>query len=775
MNRYLSASKKFFSVLTVLATVITPFASYVPSASAASLFSDGFESTHPKFLGWTSVDTSEEGRPWGRIASHPYEGSGIARVEGRKDHDVVVESVLRKEVSTLGQTNITLSYAYRVEDRLESDDHVYVEWSRNGGATWEGPLADYSNLVEDKSHDDRFWHTASIAIPGAANLSEFQFRFRSHMSSGSDKFELDAVSLTGDEREGTGTLIIQKIVPGEQEVNYTQFSFSLDEGLATPFEGDGTNEISGLTSGRHTVREVAGNQGYTTTYGGTCDPQGNVTVVAGQTVTCTITNTTVPPAHITIKKQVNTAVSADDVFGFGLRNGDNAPLSTSIAGPALADSFFDVFFTTSDGSSAVQVQETSMPSEWAFQSVVCSYDEQVDGQAFIYDGSTVGMTVYPGDHISCEFTNNKNVSGGHRAGTLVIEKYIRGGTKTFGDFGFSLGGEHDRFDVDGRNEYIRQAGTYQIQEDLVEGYAVSYSGACDAQGMIMLVSGAPVVCKITNTANGWQEGDGEIGPAPTSTPEPTPTAPSGGGSAPTTGTLIVQKVVLLSSVSYSEFGFSVASQSVQFEEDGTNSVILASGSYAVTENPAPGYTTAYGGACDAQGNVIVVPGQTVTCVITNTLGVGGFNPGSDVPAPTPSPTPSPTPNAPASGGDGSSPSDRSLGSQGNETTPTPSPSDAPVASGSDNQVAAAGVILGLDLCSSAGHAGWWATLLALAAVLLWFGRRRGVMLWLIVAYVVIATLWAWQLCGFGYAWSPVVFGVVIWLLSAPRPPAHIQQ
>lgn len=147
------------------------------------------------------------------------------------------------------------------------------------------------------------------------------------------------------------------------------------------------------------------------------------------------------------------------------------------------------------------------------------------------------------------------------------------------------------------------------------------------------------------------------------------------------------------------------------------------------------------------------------------------------------PTPSPTPTPDGTGGFNPEPTETprpprgglrvaqtgiegtSFGSPDETSTPTPSATPTDESGDSNEQVAAAGVILGLDLCSDAGRAGWWILLLVLAAVLLWFGRRRGMMLWFTLAYVVIMTLWAWQLCGFGYAWLPIILGVVIWLPS----------
>jgi hypothetical protein len=333
-----------------------------------------------------------------------------------------------------------------------------------------------------------------------------------------------------------------------------------------------------------------------------------------------------------------------------------------------------------------------------------------------------------------------------------------------------LNGEHDRFDADGRNEYTRFEGAYQIVEDAVEGYTATYGGACDAQGNLTLTSGGAVVCTITNTAPGWKEGDPEVRPVATATPTPAPVITGGGsGSSAATGTLVVQKIILLSSVSYARFGFSVASQTAQFDADGIISLSLNPGSYVVKEFDTPGYTTVYGGACDALGAVTVASGQTATCTITNTLGVGGFNPGSTVPAPTPTPTPTPTRAAPSARAVGGT-IDRSLESVDALQSPSPSPSVsvAPSSDEESNQVAAAGVLLGVDLCSNAGHIGWWVTLIAVSVVLLWFGRRRGALLWFIIAAVILWTLWAWTLCGFGFVWLPLLLGAIVWLLSAPQ-------
>ncbi len=143
-------------------------------------------------------------------------------------------------------------------------------------------------------------------------------------------------------------------------------------------------------------------------------------------------------------------------------------------------------------------------------------------------------------------------------------------------------------------------------------------------------------------------------------------------------------------------------------------------------------------------------------------GMGGFNPES-----TPTPSPAPRGGSPGSAtGQGSSQGNTTLGGPVDDASPTP---EAPVDGEDVNQLAAAGPILGMDLCSDGGRAFWWFSMLAAAAVLLWLGRRRGMSFWIIAGYVALWTLWAWDLCGFSSAWLPLILGFTIWLLSAARP------
>lgn len=84
---------------------------------------------------------------------------------------------------------------------------------------------------------------------------------------------------------------------------------------------------------------------------------------------------------------------------------------------------------------------------------------------------------------------------------------------------------------------------------------------------------------------------------------------------PTTGTLIVKKVLVNSEVDPSTFSFKVdGGDSVAFESDGENHITVIGGNHTVVENSYANYTTEYSTCTDLN----VPAGGSATCTITNT-------------------------------------------------------------------------------------------------------------------------------------------------------------
>lgn len=156
-----------------------------PPSGLVSLFSDGFESGN--FGLWDSADSA-----WLVNTVAPHEGVNQARVVGSS----TAEQILRKTVSTSGYEDIVLSYWYKITggNVLEAADHLFVEWSKDGGTTWETPLVDYTNASTGSQ-----WVNATHALPGSAeDTSGFVFRFRSALLTPStDELRLDDVLLSG--------------------------------------------------------------------------------------------------------------------------------------------------------------------------------------------------------------------------------------------------------------------------------------------------------------------------------------------------------------------------------------------------------------------------------------------------------------------------------------------------------------------------------------------------------------------------------------------------
>lgn len=86
----------------------------------------------------------------------------------------------------------------------------------------------------------------------------------------------------------------------------------------------------------------------------------------------------------------------------------------------------------------------------------------------------------------------------------------------------------------------------------------------------------------------------------------------------------------------------------------------------------------------------------------------------------------------------------------------------------NNLVAAAGSILGMNLCSTAGNWMWWITMLVIAFAFAIFGRRNGFLSLLVLAYVIIWLGWGFGLCGFRFWWAPIPLGLLAGLVQFSR-------
>jgi hypothetical protein len=816
-NRPSATLRRFVSTLAALATVAAPYAAFVPMAHAdTTLLSESFGvgSSSADIPDWEEeggdadggVDVPLDGQI-GTFAKAATSGNNSASPSGGRfamiGNDEPFGSdgewICRK-VDATGYEALVLGYHWRGDIDAEPHDEGRVEYATDGAdcdsATGWVELREHE--LNDGSEGDS-WALEEVILSESLADTSFFLRFRNDAAwvfgtgrTTSEQFRVDGVTVVGEEIPTTGTIIVRKVLAGMDEDDFTQFSFSVNEGDDIAFEEDGENELTEQELGEYSIEEGDGPSGYTTTYDN-CEFE----LEAGATEICTITNTEVPPAHIIVKKRVQGNPHEGDAFDFQLREffgeGSAFLASRSIEAPALADSFFDVFFDTEEDSTNVIVRETGMTAPWQFEEVLCwagngprpsetpeptmipepspsdmpDYDDYQappnddDEELPLdvhYDGESAFFGVSPGDVVTCEFTNRRPGGGSNpEFGTLVLEKYIRGGSTSFDAFSFDVDGAmfgaSGFFDESGRDTFDHiAAGPYAVSEDVPDGYTASFGGDCSETGSITVPVNGTATCEITNTADGWEEGDGEVGP----NPDPGDDDNVGGG--PLLGFLVVEKVIVsdgLASDSFEDFSFVVGSESHQFETDGDTELPLASGSYTVLENEALGYTTTYGGDCDENGVVTVTAGATSRCVVTNTLAVGGFNPEA---TPTPSPTPA------GSGGTG-----RSLGSAAGAT---PSPSPAVTASASPLTASIGGD--GWEVCVLGG--GWLKALtiivFALAGLLLLLvAGLRGGRAFALLLVLALVLYWLGSGCADALEWLPFVLGGVVWILLGRAPDA----
>ncbi|MDP3792525.1 MAG: hypothetical protein Q8Q89_02230 [bacterium] len=198
LNRSASRSISVFLIpfvifyISGLFIAVVSWAPNTAEAVSSDIFSDGFESED--FSSWTSSDGKWDVTSGGSTDAH--DGSARADVKGNTGES---DDVLLNNVSTGGHENISLSFWYKTKDSLEEDEHVYVEWTANG-SNW-NVLADFTDIDEDED-----WVKVNYDLSEEANDNEsFGLRLRAQLGSGSDKFYLDDVLLSGDVSEESPT------------------------------------------------------------------------------------------------------------------------------------------------------------------------------------------------------------------------------------------------------------------------------------------------------------------------------------------------------------------------------------------------------------------------------------------------------------------------------------------------------------------------------------------------------------------------------------------
>jgi Prealbumin-like fold domain len=373
-------------------------------------------------------------------------------------------------------------------------------------------------------------------------------------------------------------------------------------------------------------------------FSGDCDSNGDITVAAGESKSCTLTNND-QQAYVTVTKVVTnddggSALPNDFALtleGDPVTSGVAVPVDpgTYTAGETLLDGYtFEGFSGDCDSNGDVTVALGQSKSctltnndQQAYITVTKVVTNDDGGNAapddfnltlegdpvtsgvavpvdpgtytagetqlpgYTFEGftgdcdSSGDVTVALGESKSCTLTNNDEQA------TITVFKTVindNGGTAQPDDFLLTLEGTS----VLSGEVVSVDPGTYTAGETLLDGYTFEgFSGDCDANGDVTVALGQSKSCTLTN--NDQQ------------------------------ATITVVKVV------NNDHGGTAAPDDFDLTLEGTPvdsgvAVNVNPGTYTAGETLLPGYTfDGFSGACDSNGDVTVALGEDKTCTLTN--------------------------------------------------------------------------------------------------------------------------------------------------------------
>jgi uncharacterized repeat protein (TIGR01451 family)/LPXTG-motif cell wall-anchored protein len=341
---------------------------------------------------------------------------------------------------------------------------------------------------------------------------------------------------------------------------------------------NGTTGAQSVEPDTYTVGETAGTNtslsNYTTTYGGDCNAQGQVTVGVAENKSCTITNTR-KGGSITFVKEVLGGDAEPTDWEFDVLN---------------VGTFQNGTFVFNTGT--YSVTETSNVLGYSLTSVsgVCSNPNLANGSATLTVSEQGG---------TCTFTNTRDT------GSIKVNKLLdsdaNGSFETVNpaSFNWSLDGVGENaMGSTVSNVTTTVAGvTHSINENTVANYhLVGWYPTASTQYSCANPQGTTLPLTVSVSKN--------------STTEITLC------NAADEATLTVIKEVVNDNggtKGVSDFPLFVDAQSVL---SGTTNA-FAFGSHTVSETNIPGYAASFSGDCDAQGSVSLASGDHKTCTITN--------------------------------------------------------------------------------------------------------------------------------------------------------------
>ncbi|OGG35190.1 hypothetical protein A2363_03910 [Candidatus Gottesmanbacteria bacterium RIFOXYB1_FULL_47_11] len=328
-----------------------------------------------------------------------------------------------------------------------------------------------------------------------------------------------------------------------------------------------------VTAGVHIASETT-LTGYTpSVWGGDCGRDGSIALALNQDATCTITNNDDAPSLTVVKNVVNDNGGTATVSDFGIAL--NASPLTFDSGTVIGTT---TTYTATPGVSAntgYLLTETDLA---AYSEGIWSCIDNNTQQTL-----TQPLSLNEGQDVTCTITNNDI------APKLTVIKHVvndNGGTADAGDFTMTVTGTNvSNPSFPGAENpgtiVTLDAGNYSVSETGLFGYTPSYSTDCTGA----ISAGEEKTCTVTND---------DV--APTLTLQKTVINDNGGSKVVADFVLKIDTTVVTSGVAQT----------------------LSAGSYTASEVNLPGYTASgWGGHCDSNGSVTLLPGDNKVCTIIN--------------------------------------------------------------------------------------------------------------------------------------------------------------
>ena len=201
-----------------------------------------------------------------------------------------------------------------------------VQWAVREGTCDQGTGAVFGNV--DGLSDDYTWEEGEFsATTSTAGWKTGKYCFVFNPDEGerlTQEFTLVEPEPT------TGTLVVEKQVENSTSTP-NMFSFTINGTGTTTFPNNGIATFSDYATGTYAIAEVPVDD-YTISFSEDCDSDGNITITAGATSTCVITNTYVEPTvgtgTLTIEKVVVGTSTATSSFSYSLDGGDGVAFET---------------------------------------------------------------------------------------------------------------------------------------------------------------------------------------------------------------------------------------------------------------------------------------------------------------------------------------------------------------------------------------------------------------------------------------------------------------